>query len=121
MALCQLSPMGRVDRWDGLVTKPPIEPEITVDGEHVTVGEQLAHPDDAGVGQVHPLIPILVEQAPDWTDLLLQIEPDDEISVLQQPRNELRRTEVRRFDQGALARYERSAPLLQRGPRPGAL
>jgi hypothetical protein len=44
------------------------------------------------------LIRVLVEQAPDWTNLLLQVEPNGEVSVLQQPRNERRRTEVRRFD-----------------------
>jgi hypothetical protein len=44
------------------------------------------------------LIRVLVEQAPDWTDLLLQVEPDGEVSILQQPRNERRRTQVRRLD-----------------------
>lgn len=54
-----------------------IDAEVRIGGEYDRIGERLAHPDEAGIGEAHRDVRVLLHEIQDAIELVSEFERED--------------------------------------------
>jgi predicted nucleic acid-binding protein len=104
-----------------LAAVSPIDAEVRIGREYDRIGERLTHPDEAGIGEAHRNVRVLLDETQDPVELVGEIEREDDGATTKKraqgwpaPRPE----EVERLGENGIAGLPGRGQVLGLGHRP---